>query len=173
MPEMIEVFDSGALSAHAYPHLISINKLKFLAAGLFGPGRPCGFDSRTKWTGNSYRYGVYLFEYRDGRLQPVILRCCGSGASGVMFSDHAAETWKALASSLIPEQLWDVCHGIMELSDNMQFYTQARIHHEFAEGRLVKRRRHGNVYIETKAAARRETESNDATDTEGQYMRLS
>ena len=38
--------------------LVRVEDLKFIGAGLFGAGRPC-LGGSAKWTGDSYRYGIY------------------------------------------------------------------------------------------------------------------
>jgi len=152
-PQSVIAFAPSALSAHAQPQPVLLRSLQFLAAGLFGEGRPCGFDNKIKWECRSHRYGVYLSVEDPRRVRPVILETHGGGTQGVMLSEHVAATWQMLAATLTPEQLWDLCHGIMEYSENIATYTKDSIHKAFAEGRLIKRRRHGNIYVETKPPA--------------------
>lgn len=58
---------------------VPVNCLEFMAAGIFGGARLCWEDSMTRWTGESYRYGVYCNPsglYKNGI---VILERHGGG----------------------------------------------------------------------------------------------
>ena len=149
-PETIKVFESDASESSSGLVTIPLAPLRFINAGIFGEGRPCSFNSKSKWTGDSHRYGVYFFEEDPNKQHPVILETHGGGTQGVMFPSYTTDLWSVIAVGLLPEQLWDMCHNIMQYGANMQRATEKRIHSAFVEDRLIKRRRHGNVYVETK-----------------------
>jgi hypothetical protein len=143
-PETIEVFDFDSNSG---PHQISIASLRFVNAGIFGEGRPCSFNSKVKWTGDSYRYGVYLFEEDPDEMRPVILETDGGGTRGIIFPAYTTDLWSVIAVGLLPPQLWDMCHSIMKYGASMQKCTETRIYQAFAEGRLIKKKWKGNTSI--------------------------
>jgi hypothetical protein len=47
------------LTPHGGQAITKVDELELLGAGLFGEGRPC-LGGSAKWTGDCYRYGVYL-----------------------------------------------------------------------------------------------------------------
>lgn len=126
-PETIEVFKSDASKSSSGLVTISLESLRFISAGIFGEIRPCSFNSKATWTGNSYRYGVYLSEegtYLSAKdpdkPRPVILETYGSETHGIMFPAYTTDLWSVIAVGLLPEQLWDMCHTIMQYGTNMQ-----------------------------------------------------
>jgi hypothetical protein len=145
-PETIEVFDFDSNSG---PCQISIASLRFVNAGIFGDGRLCSFVSKTKWSGAAYRYGVYLSEENPEEMRPVILETHGGGTQGIIFPAYTTDLWSVIAVGLLPPQLWDMCHSIMKYGTSMQKCAETRIYQAFAEGRLIKKKRKGNIYIET------------------------
>ena len=147
-PETIEVFD---FEYPPGPLLIPIASLRFVNAGIFGEPRPCSFDPETKWSGDVYRYGVYLSEKNPDELRPVILRTPsdieGYSVEGIIFPGYTTDLWSVIAVGLLPPQLWDMCHTIMQYGSSMQKCTEARIYQAFAEGRLIKKKWKGNTSI--------------------------
>jgi hypothetical protein len=134
------------LSHRAPPVEVPHAELHFVAAGVFGPGRPCG--GTTKWTGDSHRFGIYRWDRPHGRPSIVILRRDGGGCSAYHVDESdALETWTALAA--LPETLlWNLCHTLTSTYRAGVRAGQDRILHHFLHKRLKLRRRRGTVRVE-------------------------
>lgn len=128
--------------------IVEVAALDFLGAGLFGEGRPCSFNSATKWTGDSYRYGIYAVNGHAGRH--VIIRKDGGGI--YVYLDAGHTDWRALCSSLPPERLWDLCQVIGHTYHQGRDHERQRLYRLFAEGGIKRAKIRGqNAYrvIET------------------------
>lgn len=58
--------------------ITKVDELELLGAGLFGAGRPC-LDGSAKWTGDAYRYGVYMGHKPYSGPAIIILQHSGAG----------------------------------------------------------------------------------------------
>jgi hypothetical protein len=132
---------------------VPVDGLEFLAAGHFGEGRPSGLGSTTRWTGDSHRYGIYRNPaglYRNGI---VVLECHGGGMVGYAFDNLVAgETWEHIAANFSTEMIWNICNQIAHAYRAARDAERHIAFRAFAEGRLRKRRRHNQVYVEVIAA---------------------
>jgi hypothetical protein len=132
---------------------VPVSALEFLGAGIFGEARPSGLGPTTRWTGDSHRYGIYRNSsglYRDGI---VMLECHGGGMVGYAFdSKTAGETWERIVASFPPEIIWNLCNQIADAHRATQEAVRRRVYQAFVEGRLKKRRRHNQIYVELLAA---------------------
>lgn len=130
-----------------------VSGLEFLGAGIFGEARPSGSNSTTRWTGDSYRYGIYRNPsglYKNGI---VVLEHHGGGMFGYAF-DYlvAGDTWGHIAVSFPPEMIWNLCHQIARAYRAARDAERQIVYQAFADRRLNKRRRNHGVYVEMTAA---------------------
>lgn len=126
--------------------------LTFLGAGLFGPPRDKR-DGQAGWTGDSYKFGIYAQRTRGERQNIVILRTDGGGFYAYIdVSLTAAEVWRYLCAQCSSPMLWNICSCVVHTHDLAREKGRKELMHIFAEGRLKKRRRQGQVqvYIKTK-----------------------
>ena len=133
---------------------VRVDDLKFIGAGLFGEGRPC-LGGNAKWTGNSYRYGIYLAHKPYSGPAIVILQSSGGGMEGLLLSSTtSAEMWQHLAANTKPEMLWNFCHELYELRREALEGVKRSIFAAFIEGRLKRsRKRKGVISVTIEAAA--------------------
>ena len=148
-PERLTAYVIGHTGIVMGEHVIvEVAALDFLGAGLFGEGRPCSFNSAVKWTGDSYRYGIYAVNGHAGRH--VIIRKDGSGI--YIYLDAGHTDWKALCSSLPSERLWDLCQVIGHTYHQGRDHERQRLYRLFAQGGIKRAKIRGqNAYriIET------------------------
>lgn len=124
-----------------------------LASARFGPGRPCGWGPSTLWTGNSYRYDIFIHQER----KQVALRWWnGSGEGWLISQDYSERHEQSLLrhiASLEDETIrWDFCHFVWQATEksrlagethSTQLFTTA-----FLENRLKRRQRQGITRVE-------------------------
>jgi hypothetical protein len=129
---------------------VEVEKLEFLASAMFGVGRVSSPGSNTKWTGDAYKHGIYRWR-RPFSVCPaiVIIEVHGGGTQGYYWNTLTAhETWTHLADILSSEALWNVCHDLCQMYHNARNVERRELHRQFLEGRLRKRRRNHNLYVE-------------------------
>ena len=152
-PETIRCFNMQDHLNRGEVRHVPIDGLEFLAAGHFGEGRPSGLGLTTRWTGDSHRYGIYRNRaglYRNGI---VVLECHGGGMAGYAFDNLVAgETWQHIASTFSTEMIWNICNQIAHAYRAAREAERHIAFRAFAEGRMKKRRRHNQVYVEVIAA---------------------
>lgn len=125
---------------------IQIADLTFIGAGIFGEPRDSGFGNKTQWTGDSYRYGIYIVS-SDPRRH-VIIRQDGGGI--YTYLDHSFTNWPAICRLLPNERLWDLCQTIGHTFHQGRESERRRIYNQFANGRLkLKRKRNAVMIVET------------------------
>lgn len=124
---------------------IEIARLEFMAAAMFGEAR-----GNPKWTGDAYRHAIYRYTPEFSAYPTiVVVETHGGGTQGYYIRTlTAVETWSHLASTLPSELLWNVCRDLCDMYHNARYVEQHRIHCQFVEGRLKKRRRRNRVYVE-------------------------
>jgi hypothetical protein len=134
--------------------IVKIDEMEFIGAGLFGEGRPSPGLEGVKWTGNSYRYGIYLTPKPYSNQAVAILESSGGGMRG-LFLDRtiSADMWKHLAATSTPEMLWNICHELHELHRAALDGEKRRVYAAFIEGRLKKTRRNRQIYVTEVSAA--------------------
>jgi hypothetical protein len=64
----------------------------------------------------------------------------------------AGETWEHIASTFSTEMIWNICNQIAHAYSAARDAERHIAFRAFAEGRLKKRRRHNQVYVEVIAA---------------------
>jgi hypothetical protein len=127
---------------------------RHVCSARFGPGRPCSFDSKTLWTGDSYRYDIFrqVGLHRDF----MALRWWNGSGEGWLIAEEKGRSEVCLLAMIadmpVEERRWDACHFLWETAHKSELaggrseahrYAQA-----FVEGRLKKRRRKGTVRVE-------------------------
>ena len=133
---------------------VEVEKLEFLASGMLGAGRASSRGSNTKWTGDAYKHASYQCPRPSyGRRAIVIIEAHGGGTQGYFWNTLSAyETWTHLVNILPSEVLWNVCHDLCQMYHNARSVERKKIHRQFLEGRLRKKRRNQTVYVEVLAA---------------------
>jgi hypothetical protein len=153
-PERLTAYVIGHTGIVMGEHVIvEVAALDFLGAGLFGEGRPCSFNSAVKWTGDSYRYGIYAVNGHAGRH--VIIRNDGGGI--YVYLDAGHTDWNTLCSLLPPERLWDLCQVIGHTYHQGRDHERQRLYRLFAQGGIKRTKIRGqNAYriIETPSEQR-------------------
>lgn len=163
-PETIEAFLAGHVClVKPQTETIKLDSLEFVRTVEFGEARPSGGGSSSKWTGDNYKFYVfichnefksdslvlmqssgggyrwYVFESRDFR--DMILRFCGHGppSGGVLAGFLNGE---------LPEpRLWDLLYQLLgtyqEAAKQGYLKAQQEIYAAFVEGRLKKKKQRG------------------------------
>jgi hypothetical protein len=128
---------------------VPVEGLEYLATGEFGEARPSRLGGNTRWTGDSHRYGIYRNPtglYTNGI---VVLECHGGGMTGYAFDNIVAgETWEHITANLSPQMIWNLCHQIAAAYRTARDAERHIQHRAFVEGRLKKRRRSNQIYVE-------------------------
>lgn len=125
---------------------IKLEQLRFLGAGLFGKPR----GDRTKWTGDSYRYGIYAID-GDYLKHHCIIRMDGGGIYAYVDCGHT--DWPALCQTLPTERLWDLCQVIGHTYEQGVEHERKRLYRLVAENRLKRAKVRGqNAYKVTEIA---------------------
>lgn len=122
--------------------------LAYLGTGLFGPPRPCGTGSTTRWTGDSYKFAIYHHK-TSTRGCIVILRTDGSGFYAYL-DDHTStvcELWEHLVRVCDPPMLWNICYELVFAYESGREDGEHRICKAFLEKRLKRRGRGAHVLI--------------------------
>ncbi len=126
---------------------VPVEGLVYLASGTFGEARPAG--ARATWSGDSHRYGIYRNPsglYKNGI---VVLECHGAGMVGYAFDNLVAgETWQHIAATFPPEMIWNLCYQIAHAYRAARDAERSILQRAFIEGRMKKRRRSHQVYVE-------------------------
>jgi hypothetical protein len=136
---------------------VMFEHLEFLAAAMFGEGRlsPCG--GTTKWIGSAYKHAIYRYKrsvVSSGSI--VIIEAHGGGTQGYCINTlTAVETWTHLACALPSEMLWNICHDLCQMYANARYVERQKIHLQFLQGRLKKRRRNNRLHVELVAPTER------------------
>jgi hypothetical protein len=148
-PKMKEL-ESGVVVDHVLEKMaIDPVEWKHLCSARFGEGRPCHFNPKVRWTGDSYRYDI--FERRDQVIQRryVALRWQnGAGEGWFVFSDREQRNLLDLIVNVPKEEdRWDYCHELWVSLDCVDRAAAIRADREvreaFVEGRLKKRKVRG------------------------------
>jgi hypothetical protein len=129
-------------------HEVEFDRLEFLAAAMFGEGRPSG--GGVKWTGSAYKHAIYRHTRPfTSYTSIVMIETHGGGTQGYYIATLTAdETWTHLTHSLSSEMLWNICHDLCKVYENARFIERQTIHQQFLQGRLKKRRRRKNYYVQ-------------------------
>lgn len=123
---------------------VELAPFELIGVGRFGAGRPCGWDSTTKWTGDSHKYGVYKH-----RRALLIVESHGGGEQGYYDkSSHAIELFDELCSSLPPERIWDICYQIATTENRAYLKGRQEVMSLFLQDRLKRRKRKHRVHVE-------------------------
>jgi hypothetical protein len=137
------------------PHRITIHTQEWhhLASARFGPARPCSWSPATHWTGDSYRYDIFIHpQYR----QEALRWWNGSGDGWLITPDSSSRGEQSLLrhiAGLDNEAIrWDYCHFLWQASERSRLAGEAHGTHQlttaFLEGRLKRRRRSGTTSVE-------------------------
>ena len=136
----------------------------------FGLGRPCGWSSTTKWTGDSFRYDIYS-RLTPGGGTPVTappttprvswtqwaMRWWNGGGEGWLLCEDAQRKGEEAILpiiSVIPDEArrWDYCHFLYEVADRNYAAgvqkTATKWGQAFVDKRLKVRRRRGHITVE-------------------------
>jgi len=127
---------------------VKLADLQFIAAGIFGPGRPCDLSrpDGTKWTGDAYAFGIYRYRCAI-HDRAVIIESNGSGIKAYYLQGYA-ERWEQICMLLTPSLVWDLCQSITDAHEATQINEHRRMSQLFVDGRLKKRKRNGRFHVE-------------------------
>ena len=134
---------------------VPLSRLEYLALATFGPARPTGKDSTTKWTGDSHKYALYAYHcmYRTGI---VLVENHGGGMQCYLFDGLTAfPMWRNLIDTLTNEQLWDVCAAFADTYRTSKRHEHRTMCRAFVEKR-IKIVRRGGIRVEVLPETARE-----------------
>ena len=128
---------------------IEVDRLEFIAAAMFGEGRLSPGGGNTRWTGSAYKHAIYRHTRPlSSYAAIVILETHGGGTQGYYIDTlTAVETWSYLARTLSSELLWNICHDLCRMYDNVRYVERQTTYTLFLQGRLKKRRRGATAYV--------------------------
>jgi hypothetical protein len=133
------------LSAHSDVEFnLELAPFELIGVGRFGEGRPCDGQSGTKWTGDSYKYGVYKHH-----RSLLIIQSHGGGEQGYLDRhSNAIELFDFICATLPPERIWDMCHLIAHTENRAYRKGLNEMATLFLEGRLRRKRRNHRYELE-------------------------
>lgn len=113
---MMQAQETGYLLHPPYgtrhtPITIDTTEWTHVCSARFGPGRPCSFSKSTKWTGDAYRYDIFIRP--DDRY--TALRWANGAGEGWLIAEDKCEReegslLKHIAEILPEARRWDYCH---------------------------------------------------------------
>lgn len=111
----------------------------------FGPARPSSVATDTKWSGDSYRFGLCSL---PDRHRVLIIEINGSGNFFYLWDQHdALVMWTTLLRQIPEPQLWDLLHGLIGTWQNGTHTERNRLYAMVAAGKLQRRKiRDQHVY---------------------------
>lgn len=123
---------------------VELASFRFLGAGVFGVARPCDPKSSSKWTGASHKYGIYT----NGD-QILIIESNGGGEYGYL-ERYSGNTrlFEGLCALLSAEQMWDICHLIVETQKQGYRKGRSEMTTLFLQDRLKRRKRNKRYRLE-------------------------
>lgn len=130
------------------------SRMPLSAMGLIGIGEFTDARVRkVRYTGQSHKYGIYLCTPEHGRKCIVILVAHGAGMRGYRLTQlWAVELWCNLCTTLSTDDLWSLCHQVIDAYDEGRSAEKRKLLTAFAEGRMKKRRKGGRVTVDIIAA---------------------
>ncbi len=145
-PQFVRCFSMNDYINRGEARDVPVASLEYLAAGIFGEPRP-SVTAPIRWSGDSHRYGIYRNPSTYGRHSIILLERHGGGMVGYQFDQcYAIETWEALARTLAPEMIWNLCNQIAESYHASRVAERSNMHRAFLEGRMKKRRRNHRLW---------------------------
>lgn len=121
----------------------------------FGLGRPCSFNDKTLWTGDSYRYDIFL--RKSGRYGgEYALRWWNGSGEGWLIAEDKDRRGESCLLSMIAAmgdetRRWDACHFLWKAAHMSAVAAAATAANEikqaFVDGLLKKRKRGGVVRV--------------------------
>jgi len=152
-PQFIRCYSMNDYINRGEARDVPVAWLEYLAAGIFGGPRP-SVTARIRWSGDSHRYGIYRNLSPHGRHSIILLERHGGGMVGYQFDQsYAIETWEALARTLAPEMIWNLCNQIAESCQASRAAERSNMHRAFLEGRMKKRRRNHRLWVDVEPPA--------------------
>jgi hypothetical protein len=163
-----EKAETGIPFAPAYdydcpPVVIDPTEWKHLCPARFGEARPTGWNGKTQWTGDSYRYDIFERIDNLGRRQ-LALRWWNGGGQGWLLTEDDAKRGEANMLDLIvgiadENRRWDYCHFLWEAAHKSELHggreTEKELKQAYVDGRMRKRKVRGEdcytVTVESEA----------------------
>lgn len=123
---------------------VDLDAMTFLGAGLYSDERVAA----TGVTGQSHRFGV--FEWRESRPRGIVIIVCHGGGMRcyLIETPRRIESWQAVCKALTQDQLWDLCHSIVDAYEAGLAVGRNKAYRLFLDGRLKKRKRNGSVTVD-------------------------
>lgn len=150
-PEQVEAYRIGHICLVLPDTLpLDVARLEYVGKAFFGEPRVArGLASGTKWTGDSYKFAVYVYRPEFGSAHAVILRTDGSGSRFYFLDDtDSDELWRKLVEVTPEPMLWTLCNSITHTYHQGRTDEAGRWQKLFLAGRLKKRRRGGVARVE-------------------------
>jgi hypothetical protein len=132
---------------------LELARLEYVGKAFFGEPRPSrGLSSGTKWTGDAYKFAVYVYRPEFGRAHAVILRTDGSGSRFYFLDDtDSDETWRKLVEVMPEPHLWSLCQSITHTYHQGRTDEKRHLFERLKRGLLKVRKRRGGgggLYVE-------------------------
>jgi hypothetical protein len=129
------------------PINVPVHNLQLLAAVNFGEARLCWPGNETRWSGDSYRYGIYRVLKDDGTPESRNVLLVEVNGAGMFFyhwrQADSLRLWENLVATLPEPRLWDLIHGLVGSWRKGCNCERDRLHKLIVAGRIKRRKVRG------------------------------
>jgi len=142
-PENVEAHRIGHDSCYnGHPGVRVLLKEALMQGAVeFGPPRSSSATTDTKWTGDSYRFGLCSLPDPHRML---IVEINGGGNFFYLWAQHdALATWTTMLRQIPQPQLWDMLLGLTGTWQNGTHTERNRLYAKMAAGTLQRRKVRG------------------------------
>jgi hypothetical protein len=129
------------------PINVPVQNLQLLAAVNFGEARLCWAGSETRWSGDSFRFGIYRVLKDDGTPEGRCILLVEVNGAGMFFyhwqQADSLRLWENLVATLPEPRLWDLIHGLVGTWRKGGNCERDRLHKLIVAGRIKRRKVRG------------------------------
>lgn len=134
------------------PIIVHTAQWQHLASARFGPGRPCSVSPKVLWSGNCYRYDIFL----HSEMKWLALRWWnGAGEGWLITTSHETRGEQSLLRHITTIEneatRWDYCHFLWEAVEQSriagQLMNEESMRSAILEKRVRIRRKNGQQRV--------------------------
>lgn len=129
------------------PLNVPVQNLQLLKVVNFGEARLCWAGSQTRWSGDSFRYGIYRVLKEGGTPDGRCVLLVEVNGAGMFFyhwqQADSLRLWESLAAALPEPRLWDLIHGLVGTWRKGGNCERERLHQLIVAGRIKRRKVRG------------------------------
>ena len=126
---------------------VPVESLQLLAAVHFGEARLCWPGNETRWSGNSFRFGIYRVMKEAGQPDSRRVLLVEVNGAGMFFYQwqqaDSLRLWESLVAALPEPRLWDLIHGLVGTWRKGGNREGDRLHQLIVAGRIKRRKVRG------------------------------